>query len=92
MSYDPNIGELRALSNLIQFAIDDLETGLIARKEAFPSPDEPFSMESEAARMTPEAQTAVTNIVAAAAQLMAVTQSPVMRLLATTVQVGFISL
>ena len=87
MSYDANIGELRALSKLIQASIDDLEAALTSQKQVFPSSDEPFSLESEAGRTLPEAQAAVTAIVAAAGQLIAVAQPPIMRLLTTTVQV-----
>ena len=73
---DVGLDELRALSRIIQTSIDKLEASLTARGEKFPSPNEPYTQESEAGRNAPDALSAVNNIVAAAGPLIAVASPP----------------
>lgn len=86
-STDYGISELRALSSLIQSSIDKIEEGLAATGKVFPSPDTTFNVESEDGRTNPRVQAEIDNIVAAAAQLIAVTRSPISTLTLSAGQV-----
>ncbi|KAI0278948.1 S-adenosyl-L-methionine-dependent methyltransferase [Russula aff. rugulosa BPL654] len=63
------LAELKALANIIQSSIEQIEADLSANNLTFPSPDSTFSLESEAPRMHPDIQSAGTLITSAAAQL-----------------------
>jgi len=63
------LAELKALSNIIQSSIEQLETAVAANSFNFPSPNAPFSLESEAPRMHPDIVSAGSLITSAAAQL-----------------------
>lgn len=69
MSQDALV-ELKALADIIQSSIQQIEEVVIANAFTFPSPDSTFSPESEAPRMYPAIQSAGSLITAAAAQLM----------------------
>ena len=84
------LGELRALSNLIQASVDRIETSLATQGKTFPAANEPFTAESEAARSTPEVENAVGDIVSAASQLIAVSRTPMLTLIATALGVSVI--
>ena len=62
--------ELKALADIIQSSVQQIEEVVIANSFSFPSPDSTFSPESEAPRMYPVIQSAGSLITAAAAQLM----------------------
>ncbi len=79
---DSALAELRALSNLINPSID------ASRGEKFPSPYEPVSKETEAPRMAPDVRSAYSNVVAAAAQLIASIRPPASTIVITAIQVG----
>jgi hypothetical protein len=63
------LAELKALSNIIQSSIEELETAVAANSFIYPSPDAPFSLESEAPRFHPDVVSAGSLITSAAAQL-----------------------
>ena len=63
------IAELKALANIIQSSIEQIEEVTAANSFIFPSPDSTFSPESEAPRMHPAIQSAGSLIASAAAQL-----------------------
>ncbi|KAI5119287.1 hypothetical protein M0805_008066 [Coniferiporia weirii] len=73
--------ELKALAKLINDSVKRIEESCSARNVAFPPLSEPFSPESEAARMDPAVLQASTDIVAAAAQLTALVRPPPLSLL-----------
>ncbi|KAI0064272.1 O-methyltransferase [Artomyces pyxidatus] len=63
------IAELRALSEIIKNSIDRIERATAAKGLSLPSPQTPFTPESEAARSLPEVAEAGALIVSAATQL-----------------------
>lgn len=75
--------ELRALANLINDAVTQIENGCASRDQTFPLADEPFTPQSEAARMSPDVIQASTLIVAAASQLVAAARIPALTLSVT---------
>ena len=79
--------ELRALSKLIQDAIDTIEVTVKASDLEFPSPHTPFTIESEKARTLPDVQQASSLIVAAAMQLIQSVRSPTLSILTIGMQV-----
>ena len=64
------LAELKALGNIIQSSIQQIEEAVTANSFIYPSPDSTFSPESEAPRMHPAIQSAASLIISAAAQLM----------------------
>ncbi|KAH9167773.1 S-adenosyl-L-methionine-dependent methyltransferase [Lactarius sanguifluus] len=64
------LAELKALANIIQSSVDDIETVINANSLVLPSSDKAFNLESEAPRMHPSIQAAGSLITSAAAQLM----------------------
>jgi hypothetical protein len=64
-----SLAELKALTNIIQSSIEQIENDLSINNLTFPSPDSTFSLESEAPRMRPDIQAAGSLIASAAAQL-----------------------
>ena len=67
---------LRDLSDIISSAVDRIENALDAQSLDFPSPDTPYTKESESPRNIPEVFDAVNTIIAAAGQLTAVARAP----------------
>ncbi|KAH9994291.1 S-adenosyl-L-methionine-dependent methyltransferase [Russula vinacea] len=63
------IAELKALANIIQSSIEQIEQVTTANSFTFPSPDSTFSPETEAPRMHPAIQSAGSLIASAAGQL-----------------------
>ncbi|KAH9993416.1 S-adenosyl-L-methionine-dependent methyltransferase [Russula vinacea] len=63
------IAELKALANIIQSSIEQIEEVTTANFFTFPSPDSTFSPETEAPRMHPAIQSAGSLIASAAGQL-----------------------
>lgn len=92
MSQAPSdaLQELRALSDLISRSVDDIQKFCTAKKEAFPSPDEPFSLSSEAVRLSPELVDPTRTLVAAASQLISAVRSSPANLLTAALQVPFL--
>ncbi|KAH9167779.1 S-adenosyl-L-methionine-dependent methyltransferase [Lactarius sanguifluus] len=64
------LAELKALANIIQSSVDDIETAVNTNAFVLPSSDQPFSLQSEAPHMHPSIQSAGSLITSAAAQLM----------------------
>jgi len=60
---------LKALGNIIQSSIKELEAAVATNSLIFPSPNAPFSLETEAPRMHPDIVSAGSLITSAAAQL-----------------------
>ncbi|KAF8498105.1 S-adenosyl-L-methionine-dependent methyltransferase [Russula emetica] len=65
------LAELKALGNIIQSSIEQIEAVVSANSFIFPSPDSTFSLESEAPHKHPVVQSATSLITSAAAQLIA---------------------
>ena len=82
------IAELKALANIIQSSIEQIEEVTTAKFFTFPSPDLTFSLESEAPRMDPAIQTAGSLIVSAAAQLITLVRPASLTLLDISTQVS----
>ncbi len=70
------VDEIRALSDLIKSSIDKIEESCLSRGQIYPSANDPFTPQSEAARMAPDVQEYGSIVVAAAAQLIAATRPP----------------
>jgi len=64
------LAELKALANIIQSSVEQIEAVVSANSFTFPSPKSTFSPESEAPQMHPVIQSAGSLITSAAAQLM----------------------
>lgn len=79
---------LRSLLGLIKSSVENIEKACIANDQPFPALDTPFSMESEAVRMTPEVQLASGIVVAAASQLIATVQHPIASMIYHSFQVS----
>jgi hypothetical protein len=80
------IAELKALVNIIQSSIEQIEEVTTANSFTFPSPDSTFSPESEAPRMHPAIQSAGSLIASAAGQLITLVRPVPLTLLDITVQ------
>src|SRR5712672_1619617 len=87
LSRDP-LTELKALANIIQSSIEQIEAGLSANTLTFPSSDSTFSLESEAPRMHPDIQSAGSLITSAAAQLMSLARPAQITLFEVSLQVS----
>ncbi|KAF7791400.1 hypothetical protein EIP86_002414 [Pleurotus ostreatoroseus] len=72
--------ELRALVDLINDALKRIESTCASRSQIYPFADEPFSPQSEAARMDPDVFEAGNIIVAAASQLISAVRIPALTL------------
>ncbi len=81
--------ELKALANIIQSSVNDIEAALSANQLVLPSPNAPFSLESEAPRMHPSIQSAGSFITSAAAQLMAIVRPAPLVILDVAEQVNW---
>ena len=64
------LAELKALANIIQSSVDNIEAAVNANAFTLPSSNVSFSLESEAPRMHPSVQSAGSLITSAAGQLM----------------------
>ncbi|KAF8262641.1 S-adenosyl-L-methionine-dependent methyltransferase [Lactarius quietus] len=64
------LAELKALANIIQSSIDNIEAVVKENGFVFPSTNAPFTLQSEAPRMNPRIRAAGSLITSAAAQLM----------------------
>jgi hypothetical protein len=82
------LAELKALANIIQSSIEQIEAVLSINNLTFPSPDSTFSLESEAPRMHPGIQSAGSLITSAAAQLMSLARPAQITLLEISLQVS----
>ena len=77
-----SLRELRALGNLINSSIDQIEQACQSQGKDLPSLHEPSSAESEAILLLPDVMKASNVIVAAAAQLTAAVRPPTISLFA----------
>ena len=84
MSNQDGTAELRALCDLIKSSVDSIAAALASRSQTYPSANEPFSLQSEASRMSPDILEPGRIIVSAAAQLIATVRLPVMTLAVNT--------
>ncbi|KAJ3527088.1 hypothetical protein NM688_g8174 [Phlebia brevispora] len=75
--------ELRALADLINGAVAQIEAACASRSQTYPLADEPFTPQSEAARMSPDVLVPGNIIVAAAAQLITAVRIPALTLSVT---------
>ncbi|KAJ3555091.1 hypothetical protein NM688_g2768 [Phlebia brevispora] len=75
--------ELRALVDLLNGAVTQIEAACASRSQIFPPSDDPFTLESEAARMSPDVLLPGNIIVAAAQQLIAAVRIPALTLTLT---------
>jgi hypothetical protein len=82
------LAELKALVNIIQSSIEQIEADLSTNNLSFPSPDSTFSLESEAPRMHPDIQSAGSLIASASAQLISLARPSQITLLETSLQVS----
>ncbi len=85
---DDSLAELKALANIIQSSIEQIEADLSTNSLTFPSPDSKFSLESEAPRMDPDIQSAGSLITSAAAQLITLVRPAPITLLEISLQVS----
>ena len=82
------IAELKALANIIQSSIEQIEQVTTANSFTFPSPDSTFSPETEAPLMHPAIQSAGSLIVSAAGQLITLVRPAPLTLLDISSQVS----
>ena len=82
------IAELKALANIIQSSIEQIEQVATANCFTFPSPDSTFSLETEAPRMHPAIQSAGSLIASAAGQLITLVRPAPLTLLDISSQVS----
>jgi hypothetical protein len=87
MSSQDALAELKALGNIIQSSIQQIEEVVTANSFIFPSPDSTFSPESEEPRMHPAIQSAGSLIESAAAQLITLVRPAPTTVLDTMMQV-----
>ncbi|KAI0278950.1 hypothetical protein BGY98DRAFT_1096446 [Russula aff. rugulosa BPL654] len=80
------LAELKALANIIQSSIEQIEADLSTNTLTFPSPDSTFSLESEAPRMHPDIQSAGSLITSAATQLISLARPAQITLLEISLQ------
>jgi hypothetical protein len=84
----PNtLAELKALANIIQSSVEQIEAAVTANSFTFPSADSTFSLETEAPRMHPAILSAGSLITSAAAQLMTLVRPAPLMLFDTVLQV-----
>jgi hypothetical protein len=81
------LAELKALANIIQSSVEQIEAAVTANSFTFPSPDSTFSLETEAPRMHPAILSAGSLITSAATQLITLVRPAPLTLLDTTLQV-----
>ena len=81
------LAELRALANIIQLSVGEIEAAVTANSFTFPSPNLTFSLETEAPRMHPAILSAGSLITSAAAQLITLVRPAPLTLFDTMMQV-----
>jgi len=81
------LAELKTLANIIQSSVEQIEAAVAANSFNFPSPDLPFSLESEAPRMHSAVRSAGSLITSAAAQLITLVRPAPLTLLDIMMQV-----
>jgi hypothetical protein len=86
------LAELKALANIIQSSVEQIEGVVSANSFTLPSPDSKFSLESEAPLMHPTIQSAGALITSAAAQLTTLVRPAPLTLVDITMQVKLKSL
>ncbi|THG93493.1 hypothetical protein EW026_g7759 [Hermanssonia centrifuga] len=86
MNTQDAVKDLRALSNLINISVDQIENEMLSRGQTYPLLSEPYSPETEKPRMAPDILAAGSIIIAAAAQLIASVRIPVTSVLVTAIQ------
>lgn len=82
--------ELRALADLINASVKQVESACASRSQTYPLADEPFTPQTEAVRMSPDILQAGDIIVAAASQLISVVRIPALTLSVTSIYVSYI--
>jgi hypothetical protein len=82
------LAELKALGNIIQSSIEQIEAVVSANSFIFPSPDSTFSLESDAPHKHPDIQSATSLITSAAAQLIARVRPAPLSVLDSSTQVN----
>ncbi|KAF8489526.1 S-adenosyl-L-methionine-dependent methyltransferase [Russula emetica] len=80
------LAELKALANIIQSSVEQIEAAVTANSFTFPSPDSTFSLETEAPRMHPAILSAGSLITSAATQLITLVRPAPLTLFDTTLQ------
>ena len=81
------LAELKALANIIQSSVEQIEAAVTANSFTFPSPDSTFSLETEAPRMHPAVLSAGSLVTSAAAQLITLVRPAPLTLFDTMMQV-----
>src|SRR6267154_667920 len=81
------LAELKALANIIQSSIEQIEATVTNNTFTYPSPDSTFSLETEAPRMHPAILSAGSLITSAAAQLITLVRPAPLILFDTMMQV-----
>jgi hypothetical protein len=81
------LAELKALANIIQSSVEQIEATVTANSFTFPSSDSTFSLETEAPRMHPAILSAGSLITSAAAQLITLVRPAPLVLFDTVMQV-----
>lgn len=81
------MAELKALVNLMQSSVEQIEAVVSANSFTYPSPDSTFTLESEAPRMHPAIQSAGSLITSAASQLITLVRPAPLSLFDTAQQV-----
>ncbi|KAH9012303.1 S-adenosyl-L-methionine-dependent methyltransferase [Lactarius hengduanensis] len=84
------LAELKALANIIQSSVDDIEAAVNTNAFVLPSSNQPFNLQSEAPHMHPSIQSAGSLITSAAAQLMTLVRPAPLVVLDVVMQVNTI--
>lgn len=82
------LAELKALANIIQSSVAQIEAVATSNSLTLPSPESTFTLESEGPRMHPDIQSAGVLIASAAAQITTLVRPAPLTLLDTTMQVS----
>jgi hypothetical protein len=81
------LAELKALVNIIQSSVEQIEATVTANSFTFPSPDSTYSRETEAPRMHPDILSAGSLITSAATQLITLVRPAPFTLFESALQV-----
>ena len=85
----PNVlADMKALANIIQSSVEQIEAALTTGSLIIPSPDSTFTLESEEPRMNPDILTAGSLIISAAGQLMTLVRPAPLVIIDMMMQVG----
>lgn len=82
------LGELRALVDILKSTVDKLDETMASRGQIYPSLDEPYSVQSEAPRNSPDVLALCDILVSAAGQLIAAARPTPTSSLLTALQVN----